>query len=114
MRGRATSGPIDLGGLPDGTLAPRGDGAVDRTRGTTAPRRGARPPPFGADGTVLPKRLALTADGGRTEEVSYSVLSLHLLQLALVYVNTLMIQEVLSAPSWSGRSPPRTSGASRR
>ena len=31
------------------------------------------------------------------------MLSLHLLQLSLVYVNTLMIQEVLSAPSWSGR-----------
>ncbi len=31
------------------------------------------------------------------------MLSLHLLQLSLVYVNTLMIQEVLSTPEWSGR-----------
>lgn len=31
------------------------------------------------------------------------MLSLHLLQLSLVYVNTLMIQEVLASASWSGR-----------
>ncbi len=39
----------------------------------------------------------------RLDEQEVSVLSLHLLQLSLVYVNTLMIQEVLSAPSWTGR-----------
>jgi Tn3 transposase DDE domain len=32
-----------------------------------------------------------------------SMLSLHLLQLALVYVNTLMIQQILAEPAWSGR-----------
>jgi hypothetical protein len=31
------------------------------------------------------------------------VLSLHFLQLSLVYVNTLMIQEVLFTAEWSGR-----------
>ena len=28
------------------------------------------------------------------------MLSLHLLQISLVYINTLMIQEVLSEPDW--------------
>jgi hypothetical protein len=31
------------------------------------------------------------------------MLSLHLLQVALVYVNTLMIQQVLAEPSWTNR-----------
>jgi hypothetical protein len=31
------------------------------------------------------------------------MLSLHLLQLALVYVNTLMIQQVLTEPAWATR-----------
>jgi TnpA family transposase len=49
---------------------------------------------YGKGGEVAANRL---------EEQEVSVLSLHLLQLSLVYVNTLMIQEVLSGPSWSGR-----------
>jgi TnpA family transposase len=35
-----------------------------------------------------------------------SVLSLHLLQICLVYVNTLMIQEILSGEDWMGRMQP--------
>jgi hypothetical protein len=31
------------------------------------------------------------------------MLSLHLLQVSLVYVNTLMIQQVLAEPTWQGR-----------
>ena len=31
------------------------------------------------------------------------MLSLHLLQVSLVYVNTLMIQQVLAAPEWQAR-----------
>lgn len=42
----------------------------------------------------------------RLEEQEVAVLSLHLLQLSLVYVNTLMIQDVLSSPSWYGRLTP--------
>jgi hypothetical protein len=34
------------------------------------------------------------------------VLSLHLLQACLVYINTLMIQEVLAAPKWLQRMTP--------
>jgi TnpA family transposase len=49
---------------------------------------------YGKGGEVAANRL---------EEQEVSVLALHLLQLSLVYVNTLMIQEVLSVPSWSGR-----------
>ena len=39
----------------------------------------------------------------RHEDQEMSMLALHLLQISLVYVNTLMIQRVLSEPSWSGR-----------
>ena len=39
----------------------------------------------------------------RLEDQEVSVLSLHLLQLSLVYVNTLMIQEVPGTADWSGR-----------
>jgi TnpA family transposase len=31
------------------------------------------------------------------------MLSLHLLQVSLVYVNTLMIQQVLAEPEWQSR-----------
>ena len=39
----------------------------------------------------------------RHEDQEVSMLALHLLQISLVYVNTLMIQRVLSEPSWSGK-----------
>lgn len=42
----------------------------------------------------------------RLEEQEISVLSLHLLQMALVYVNTLMIQRVLEEPAWADRLTP--------
>ncbi len=34
-------------------------------------------------------------------EQEIAVLSLHLLQISLVYINTLMLQQVLSEPAWS-------------
>ena len=34
------------------------------------------------------------------------MLSLHLLQVSLVYVNTLMIQQVLAEPAWQRRLTP--------
>jgi TnpA family transposase len=39
----------------------------------------------------------------RPEEQEVAVLALHLVQLALVYINTLMIQRVLAAPAWRER-----------
>jgi TnpA family transposase len=39
----------------------------------------------------------------RREEQELSVLSLHLLQICLVYINTLMIQQILSEPTWMAR-----------
>jgi TnpA family transposase len=39
----------------------------------------------------------------RVDDQEISMLSLHLLQVCLVYINTLMIQRVLSEPSWSNR-----------
>lgn len=47
------------------------------------------------------KSGALTGSDRENQEVS--VLGLHLLQSALVHVNTLLIQEVLAEPGWSGR-----------
>jgi len=39
----------------------------------------------------------------RREDQEVSMLSLHLLQNCMVYVNTLMIQQVLAQPEWKGR-----------
>jgi TnpA family transposase len=39
----------------------------------------------------------------KLEDQEILMLSLHLLQVSLVYVNTLMIQQVLAAPEWQGR-----------
>jgi TnpA family transposase len=39
----------------------------------------------------------------RLEDQEILMLSLHLLQVSLVYVNTLMIQQILTEPMWSGR-----------
>lgn len=42
----------------------------------------------------------------RMEDQEVAVLSLHLLQSCLVYVNTLMIQDVLSEPEWLNMMKP--------
>ena len=42
----------------------------------------------------------------RREDQEISMLSLHLLQNCMVYVNTLMLQEVLAQPHWRGRLTP--------
>ncbi len=52
--------------------------------------------------------LSSTVRGGefadnRLESQELSVLSLHLLQICLVYVNTLMIQSVLAQKHWAKR-----------
>jgi TnpA family transposase len=39
----------------------------------------------------------------RVEDQERLMLSLHLLQVCLVYINTLMIQQVLAEPAWQGR-----------
>ena len=52
---------------------------------------------FGKGGEIATNRL---------EDQEVSVLSLHLLQIALVYVNTLMIQCVLGDTTWMGRMAP--------
>ena len=39
----------------------------------------------------------------RREDQELSMLSLHLLQNCMVYVNTLMVQQVLAKPEWKGR-----------
>ena len=49
---------------------------------------------YGKGGEVATNRL---------EDQELSVLSLHLLQICMVYVNTLMIQQVLDEPDWLGR-----------
>ena len=42
----------------------------------------------------------------RLEDQEVAVLALHLLQVCLVYINTLMLQEVLAAPAWADRLGP--------
>lgn len=42
----------------------------------------------------------------RVEDQELAVLALHLLQICLVYVNTLFIQEVLADPAWRSRMMP--------
>jgi TnpA family transposase len=42
----------------------------------------------------------------RPEDQAVALLALHLLQLALVFVNTLMLQEVLGTPAWADRLEP--------
>jgi hypothetical protein len=39
----------------------------------------------------------------KPEDQEVLMLSLHLLQISLVYINTLMMQQVLSEPAWQGR-----------
>jgi len=43
----------------------------------------------------------------RREDHEVSMLSLHLLQNCMVYINTLMLQKILSQPHWQGRLTPR-------
>jgi Tn3 transposase DDE domain len=43
----------------------------------------------------------------RLSEQELSVLSLHLLQICLVYINTLMIQQILWEPTWMNLMKPR-------
>lgn len=52
---------------------------------------------FGKGGEVATNRL---------EDQEIAVLSLHLLQACLVYINTLMIQNVLSEPTWFRKMQP--------
>ena len=43
----------------------------------------------------------------RREDHEISMLALHLLQNCMVYINTLMLQQVLAQPQWSGKLTPR-------
>ena len=68
--------------------------------------------PTSLAGDEQPDALAAASEAGgeiatnRIEEQEISVLSLHLLQNCLVYVNTLMIQQVLADPDWTDRMTP--------
>jgi TnpA family transposase len=49
---------------------------------------------YGKSGEIATNRL---------DDQELSVLSLHLLQSCLVYINTLMLQDILAEPAWMGR-----------
>jgi TnpA family transposase len=49
---------------------------------------------YGKSGEIATNRL---------DDQEVSVLSLHLLQACLVYINTLMLQDILAEPAWMGR-----------
>jgi TnpA family transposase len=55
---------------------------------------------YGKSGEIATNRL---------DDQELSVLSLHLLQSCLVYINTLMLQDILVAPAWMARMTPRSS-----
>ncbi len=48
-------------------------------------------------------RIGMVLTGSDRENQEVSVLALHLLQSALVHVNTLLLQQVLADPEWSER-----------
>ena len=52
--------------------------------------------------------------GPDREHAEVSMLALHLLQSALVHVNTLLLQRVLDDPGWAARPRSMTSAASLR
>jgi TnpA family transposase len=43
----------------------------------------------------------------RREDHEVSMLSLHLLQNCMVYINTLMLQQILAQPKWANMLTPR-------
>ena len=43
----------------------------------------------------------------RSEDHEVSMLALHLLQNCMVYINTLMLQQVLAQPNWVDKLTPR-------
>jgi len=47
----------------------------------------------------------------RREDHEISMLALHLLQNCMVYINTLMLQQILARPPWSSWLSPRDLGA---
>ena len=47
----------------------------------------------------------------RREDHEVSMLALHLLQNCIVYINTLMLRQVLARPQWSGKPTARDLGA---
>jgi TnpA family transposase len=47
----------------------------------------------------------------RREDHEISMLALHLLQNCMVYINTLMLQQVLAQPQWPGKLTTRDLGA---
>ena len=51
----------------------------------------------------LCQRMRRRFASNKTENHELLMLSLHLLQVSLVYINTLMIQQVLAQPAWQGR-----------
>lgn len=57
------------------------------------------------DFVFFARRGELTSNRRETHEIS--MLALHLIQNCMVYINTLMIQKILSKPHWKGRLAPR-------
>jgi hypothetical protein len=52
---------------------------------------------YGRSGDIATNRL---------DEQELAMLTMHLLQASLVYINTLMIQQVLAEPEWNARMTP--------
>jgi TnpA family transposase len=50
----------------------------------------------------------------QSEDHELSMLALHLLQNCMIYINTLMMQQVVARPHWVGRLTTRICAPSRR
>ena len=71
----------------------------DTVAGCTVKRRATSAADFWAGADHLDGEMT----SNRREDHEISKLSLHLLQNCMVYVNTLMLRQVLAQPHWQGR-----------
>ena len=62
--------------------------------------------PHEALGIGMALRVVVTRAGLRQEDQELALLALHLLQIAMVYINTLMIQQALTDETWWARMTP--------
>ena len=103
--------PVGVGFVVDGVPSPAGAASPAAGRARSArsavghPQRVRLDLPVGVAAhevlVVDAELAAIVAVLGCSDEQEMSVLCLHVVQAAMVYVNTLMIQDVLAEPDWA-------------
>ena len=101
--GRLAGALAEALGLPVAVDVEQQRGRVERVTVTRLDGQ-----PFSAEQAITARLLLDTHDPDRPsrEEQEIAVLSMHLLQMCMVYINTLMIQQVLAEPDWQNRLEP--------